>query len=165
MQKRIKQGISGGLTFGVVIVFLILIGFMVTAVELLSGILGHALTLAEGASVPARAMYLLMIVYALLGIWAGITGAKPLDGIPDNWGYAIVAGLAAGAVAGAFTAALTFLVGALQADGVDMRTYLVALGPRAVALITSRSTHGERRANLLVRCRHGGKSSTQSPGS
>lgn len=124
MPASIRNGLRAGTTFGIVSVFLILVGFTVAGAGLLNGLLG-------GSSREATTTSLALFT-ALLGLWAGATGARPGNG--DRWGSALLGGVVAGAFAGLITGLTVFVFAAIQSSGprVDMRSYLAALSPQVM---------------------------------
>ncbi len=124
MADHIRNGLRAGAIFGVVLLFLILIGFTSTAASLI----GNAVN-GEGE----QALRLgLAIFLALIGLWAGANGAKATK--PDTWGRALISGLVAGVIAGLISGLAAYIFGTIQYSGprVDMRPYLAALSPQAV---------------------------------
>jgi ABC-type branched-subunit amino acid transport system permease subunit len=73
-----------------------------------------------------------LILIVLLGIWAGAHGAKPTK--PDTWRNALSGGLIAGLLAGILVGAYAWLIGTIDAAGVNMRTYLPQMSPQSIEL-------------------------------
>ncbi len=125
MADHIRNGLRAGVTFGVVLVFLILIGFLST----MAGLIGNAV---RGSTGEDSLRLGLAIFLGLMGCWAGAAGAKATT--PDKWTRALLGGLIAGAITGLITALAVYIFGVVQYSGprVDMRPYLIALSPDAV---------------------------------
>lgn len=134
MSESLRRGVQTGSTFGVVMVFLVLIGFTTTAPQLIGGIVGTEATVAVGKDIPPAAYTNLLIFFGLLGLWAGASGARPTG--QDSWLGALLAGLLAGLIAGLFTALVTAIFGAIDIRGIDMRTYLASMSHEAVQVVT-----------------------------
>ncbi len=87
MGNHIRKGLVAGAIFGVIIIFLALIGFIETAAQLIGSLLSR--------TSPAEAPTNLLIFFGLLGLWAGARAAKR-TGEDDSWAAALVSGLAVG---------------------------------------------------------------------
>lgn len=118
MAPHIRNGFRAGTVFGIVIIFLVMIGFTVTASALLGDLLPSTVNL--------------MILLGLLGLWGGARGAAPLE--EDTRQKAVLGGLVAGITCGALVAILALILGLIDASGIDVRSYLVALTPTAIDL-------------------------------
>ena len=125
MSNSMRNGLRAGIIFGVVIIFLFLIGFTLIAPELIS-------KLYQGKTQIRDLLPNLIIFMGLLGIWAGITGAKQ-DG-PDTWSKVLTAGLVAGLSCGLMVGIIAFIVGTLHQNQVDIRDYFVSLSPENITL-------------------------------
>ena len=142
--KPLSAGIRTGLVFGVVIVFLFLIGFMNTSASLIAKFLGSP---TPTNSLPQPIFYVLFML--LVGLWCGIAAARSLNDearAPQRLTAALSAGLLLALMAG-----LTgFIFGSLKANGVDPRTYLVALSPDTIQLYLFNQTQPLTGALLLA---------------
>jgi len=125
---RLRSALNTGLIFGIVVIFLVLIGFTVIAAELT----GDVLKLSSGPFGLTAEMTHLLIFLGLVGLWAGARGAGTND--PGAWRQPLLGGLLAGAVLGVMVGALAWLLGTLDAAGVKMSTYFAQLLPAAVRL-------------------------------
>ena len=118
-----NQGIRTGVTFGVIIVTMFLIGFTVTG----AGLVGKLFGASSSYSTPSLTFFSIFMI--LIGLWAG-TSASPRPVVEtDTVKRALVAGLFAGIVSGLFAAAIGFIFGTLIANKVDPRTYLPSVSP------------------------------------
>lgn len=124
MNDHIRTGLRAGITFAVVTIFLILIGFEITATRLIGGIVGN------NANTTALNTVNLLIFFGFLGLFAGATAGKRRD--QDTWSGIIQSGLAGGTMYGASMALFTLLIGSIHAQGIDMRKYLAALAPTEI---------------------------------
>jgi branched-chain amino acid transport system permease protein len=123
-----RNALNTGIIFGILLVFLVLIGFNVIAAELT----GDVLKLSSGPFGLTPEMTNLLVFLGLLGIWAGARGARKND--PDAWGAALLGGLVAGAIVGIQTGVLAYILGTLDAAKVKMSTYLAQLLPASIKL-------------------------------
>src|SRR5512135_1025147 len=123
MKTNIRNSLQTGLVYGLITVFLFLIGFTGTAAELI----GKLFNFGANAIVVN-----LMIFMGLMGVLAGWGGARHVKGEPDAWGSAVWRGSLAGLVQALMVAALAYAVGTLNADGVKMSGYLPQILPEAV---------------------------------
>ena len=127
MKNQLKSASKIGTTFGVVIIFVILIGLQITASEIIGNAIG------AGSITRAGNTTGLFIFFALLGIWCGSMAAQ---GFRESSKSASISGVFAGLVAGVFTAGITYFLATLDASGVDMRTYFAQLSRPAIQLLT-----------------------------
>ncbi len=120
--KALRNGFRSGAIFSVIIVFLYLIGFTVTGATLVAKLFGVYVPVGSPPEVGMLAIFL-----GLLGLWAGIMAAKPVDS--DTYKTAGTAGLAAGLVSGLVSGIFGYLLGSMYSAGVDMRNYLSNVSP------------------------------------
>jgi ABC-type branched-subunit amino acid transport system permease subunit len=128
MNEQIRNGLRSGAMFGIVTVFLVMVGFNLTAADLLN----QALGLDTGAPVfglPAN-IFSTMLFFGLIALWAGVTGARRTE--TDTWGHALTGGLVSGLVAGFFVAVLAFTLGSLNSSGVRLSGYLPLVLPASI---------------------------------
>ena len=125
---HIRNGINTGIIFGILLVFLVLIGFTVIAAELT----GDVLKLSSGPFGLTPEMANLLVFLGLLGIWAGARGARKSD--PDTWMAALLGGLIAGAIIGIQVGVLAYILGTLDAANVKLSTYLAQMLPASIKL-------------------------------
>ncbi len=123
--NSLRNGMRSGAIFAVIIFFLFLIGFTVTGATLVAKLFGIYVSPSAPPDVSMLAIFL-----GLLGLWAGIMAAKPVDS--DTYLTAGTAGLGAGLVSGLVSGIFGFIFGSLYASGVDMRTYLSNVSPTSV---------------------------------
>jgi ABC-type branched-subunit amino acid transport system permease subunit len=133
MKKQIRPAIIAGITFGIVTIFLVLIGFTGTIADLVTDLLHNKSANSFLALTPRMLNMLAFLV--LLGLWAGALGSrKPKGRLADPWAAALLGGVVAGLVHGLLVGGLALLVGLLNARGVRMNVYLAELLPEAVKL-------------------------------
>jgi ABC-type branched-subunit amino acid transport system permease subunit len=131
MKAHLYNGWRAGVVFSITTIFLILIGFNITAADLIGSILKNQLE----TSIPfglQPAMFNMLVFMGLLGLWAGVFGAKKTES--DSWVGAILASSITGLIVGAMTAVVIYLIGILNVAGVKMSTYLAQLLPDAINL-------------------------------
>jgi ABC-type branched-subunit amino acid transport system permease subunit len=130
MGAHIKDGLRAGLVFGVIILFLSLIGFNSTMVLLLGSVLGNVSNLTR---ITGGAIVNYLIILVLLGIWMGSQAVKHASSSAPIR-ESVLSGLFSGVAAGLMCAVYGSVIGAVQAQGADLRAYLAALAPEAVKL-------------------------------
>jgi ABC-type branched-subunit amino acid transport system permease subunit len=125
--SAVRNGLQTGITFGVIVVTMFLIGFTVIGAELTGKLLGQS-----SSSAPALAYFVIFML--LVGLWCGASAAKrPVVG-PDTWQNALTAGLSAGLLTGLFAVVIGVIFGTLAANKIDVRTYLVSVSPESIKL-------------------------------
>jgi ABC-type branched-subunit amino acid transport system permease subunit len=125
VQRYARNGVRSGITFGIVIIFLALTGFIVTGPVMIAKIFGDA---PQGSAMPS--VVYLVIMLALIGLWNGAYAARPqLHSKDDGIRSAITASLAAGLVTGVLLALLGLIYASLLANGTDPRAYLAMVSP------------------------------------
>ena len=127
MKTSLVRGLRTGTIFGVVVVFLLLIGFLNTVAALLFQIIKITPPPQSGLT---PLMVDMLIFLGVLGLWAGGSSAKREQ--PDSWVKTLVSGTLAGAVTGFMTAITVYIIGTLDEAGVKLTTYLAALVPEVV---------------------------------
>jgi branched-chain amino acid transport system permease protein len=121
---------SAGIVFSIILLFLVLIGFHVTASQLV----GDLLKLPASAKPFGLAPLMIyeLIFLAILGTWAGARGAE--EARRDTWANALIGGVVAGLITGIAVGLLAFLIGTLDAAKVKMSTYLAQMVPASINL-------------------------------
>ena len=123
MKTNTRNSLQTGLVFGLITVFLFLIGFTGTAADLI----GKLTNLGANSNTGN-----LMIFMGIMGILAGWRGARRYKAEPDRWSFALWRSTLTGLVQGVLVAALAYAVGALNAKGVKMSAYLPQILPETV---------------------------------
>jgi ABC-type branched-subunit amino acid transport system permease subunit len=144
MNAQIRNGFRAGTIFGIVTVFLVMIGFNITGADLIRQAWG--LQTSESAfGMPAN-IFSTMLFFGLIGLWVGASGARRTE--PDSWGHALTGGLVSGLVSGLFIAVLAFILGSLNSAGVRLSEYLPLVLPASInqfslnlAPVTASLTH------------------------
>ncbi len=128
MNAQLRNSIRTGVVFGIVLIFLVLIGFQATVADLLGSLLNDETFKPVLGLTPT--MLNMVIFFGLIGLWAGASGAKPVK----SSGKLLRAGggVITGAVAGLMLGLLAYFLGALDAAGVKISTYLAQLLPDAI---------------------------------
>jgi ABC-type branched-subunit amino acid transport system permease subunit len=127
MKISLIRGLRTGTIFGVVVVFLLLIGFLNTVAALLFQVIKITPPPQSGLT---PLMLDMLLFLAVLGLWAGGSSARREH--PDSWVKALVSGTLAGVVTGLMTAITIYIIGTLDEAGVKLTTYLAALVPEVV---------------------------------
>jgi ABC-type branched-subunit amino acid transport system permease subunit len=133
MKNQLRRAVNAGIVFGIITIFLFLIGFTGTAADLLSTLFRNK----ETAPIFSLTPYMLnmFIFLGLIGLWAGAYGSRKRKNQDDDpWGAALLGGLTAGLVHGLLVSGLALLVGTLNQRGVKINTYLAEVLPDAIKL-------------------------------
>jgi branched-chain amino acid transport system permease protein len=133
MKKQLRAALSAGITFGIITIFLFLIGFTGTAADLFGDILGNK---KAGMFIGLTPQMLNMLIFlGIVGLGAGAYGSRKISDQPDDpWRAALLGGSTAGVVHGLFVAGLATLVGTLNLQGVKISNYLAEVLPEAIKL-------------------------------
>jgi ABC-type branched-subunit amino acid transport system permease subunit len=124
MLSYLKKGLMSGLVFGIIFIFLMLIGFITVGTTMIGNLLGNLDDLCEGARHPVSN---LLVLVSLLGFFTGLsTYDKDTDA---NWVQTILAGLTAGLLAGLLVGSVVGGAGTLHIRGTDFRSYFPNLCP------------------------------------
>lgn len=133
MKKQIKLSMNAGITFGIITIFLFLVGFTGTVADILADLFKNKTANAFLGLTPQMQNMLLFL--GLIGLWAGASGSrKDKSRNDDPWGTALLGGVIAGLVHGLLVCGLVLLVGTLDQRGVRMSVYLAQVLPAAVKL-------------------------------
>ncbi len=124
-----KNGLRTGVTFGVIIVTMFLIGFTVTGAVLVGKILGASSSISGAALLPYFVIFMI-----LMGMWAGASATRRPLGGADVRGDALVAGLMAGLVSGLFATVIGYIFGMVISNKIDPRGYLASVSPESVRM-------------------------------
>lgn len=127
MSKTIRSGIRAGSSLAIIMIFLSLIGFLVSASTMIGSILGNTANNVDITVIPTLN---LMISIAILGILGGVSAARSENA--DTWSEVALAGAVAGLISGAAFGAFNLLLGSLNANGVDLRDYLPQVAPKVI---------------------------------
>jgi branched-chain amino acid transport system permease protein len=130
MKTSLNRGLRTGTIFGVVVVFLLLIGFLNTVAILLF----EAIKITPPPQSGLTPLMVDMLLFlGVLGVWAGGMSAKREN--PDSWWKALVAGFLAGAMTGLMTGITIYILGVLDEAGVTITTYLASLVPEVINML------------------------------
>jgi ABC-type branched-subunit amino acid transport system permease subunit len=132
MSHNLRNGLNAGIVFGIITIFLVLIGFTVTASDLIGTFLGNASASAVLGLPPVT--FNLLIFLFLLGVWAGASGARKSPTEADSWRRVLSSAGLAGLILGILAGGLAMLIGSLFLAGVRMSTYFAQLLPDAIRL-------------------------------
>ncbi len=130
MLSHIKRGLVSGFTFGIVFIFLTLIGFLSVGTSMVCDLVGSTGDLGSGKLLPISD---LLIFIGLFGLIVGFTAWK--KDTEANWTQTLFVGLAAGLLGGLLTGCAIFGLGTLHTQGVDFRTYLPNLCPEEIRFL------------------------------
>lgn len=135
MKTQIKSSLRAGITFGIVTLFLYLIGFTITVSQIIQNLLKlepDSTVLGMDALTFSFALFM-----GVLGFWAG---ARQVSVSRKGLGSALVAATLSGLVHGLIVALVAYITGTLNASGVKMNTYLSQLLPASVQLFIFNQT-------------------------
>jgi ABC-type branched-subunit amino acid transport system permease subunit len=127
-----RNGLNAGIVFGIITVFLVLIGFTVTASDLVGTIL-HIPSSSAFLGLPPGAFNLLVFLF-LLGVWAGVSGVRKIPIEASSWKRILSCAGLAGLIQGLLVGGLALLIGSLFQSGVRMSVYFAQLLPAAIRL-------------------------------
>ncbi len=128
MSESVQTGIRRGVTFGVIFIFISLIGFGVTAAELIEELLGDPSGNQLNPDVIGYAVFI-----AVISILAGFAAAAQREE-EDGYDKAVTAGIVTGLISSLMLTGLTVLMGILRINEIDPRNYLVQFSPLAIRL-------------------------------
>ena len=132
MNTHLRTGSRTGIIFGIFLIFLILIGFQATGADLIGSFLGNKNAGPVFGLAPVALN--MMIFFGLIGFWAGSSGARPTRSTRIL--FSLAGALVAGVVVGLMLGVLAFILGTLNAAGVNMSFYLAELLPATVQQFT-----------------------------
>ncbi len=133
MKKQIQHGIKAGSIFGIVTIFLFLIGFTNTAADLFGDLFRNKnCRIHPWLNTPDVQSSRLSGFDRAVG-WS-LRFPYDKDQTNDPWGAALVGGLIAGLVHGLLVGSLALLIGTLNLNGVRISMYLAEVLPDAVKL-------------------------------
>ena len=85
MKKQLRLALSAGVTFGIVTIFLFLIGFTSVSGDLLADLFGNKNAAPFLGLTPQ--MINMLIFLALIGLWAGSYGSRKIKGQTEIPGH------------------------------------------------------------------------------
>jgi branched-chain amino acid transport system permease protein len=115
---QVRKSYNKGIVFGIIIIFLVMIGFDIMMGSILSKVFGHPLP--QGALPDVK---YIAILFILIGIWNGWTASNKTDKTKVRILAGLVAGLACGVLAGVFG----LLLNSLVVNNLDLRSYFPQL--------------------------------------
>lgn len=124
-KKLFFSSISKGLTFGIVMILLVLIDFDVMVATMLSKLFG--VNIIRGGLPQAQFMVLFLLLYGMFAGWS--SSAK--DGKAK---VMLIQALLTGMTLGLVVGLLDFVLNFLITSGTDVRNYLASLGPASIQL-------------------------------
>lgn len=154
INKSIRNGINSGVVFGIIILFLALIGFTVTGATLVAKLFNHPPAVNQMPDVS-----FLVIFLALLGLWNGVSAAGK-DAKAGRLINVVIDGLAAGLTTGLINGLLSLLYGYFLTHNIDPRESLAMVTPESMKLFlfnqNSAAAFSEHLAIMLVSALAGG---------
>ncbi len=133
MKKQLQKSVNAGIIFGIITIFLFLIGFTGTSADLLADLFRNK-NATPFMGLTAQ-MLNMLIFLGLIGLWAGTYGSRrEKDQTSDPLRSALLGSLIAGLVHGILVFTLAVVIGVLNESGVRMSMYLAKVLPAAVHL-------------------------------
>lgn len=117
-RPQVRYSMNRGITYGVIIIFLVMIGFDVMMGTIISKAFGTPVL--RGDNPESK---FVVIFFALIGFWAG-TSASHRE---DPFSTRVLSGLISGASCGIVTALFGTVLNTLLVHQIDLRTYLPQL--------------------------------------
>ncbi|MBI9051412.1 MAG: hypothetical protein JEZ00_18450 [Anaerolineaceae bacterium] len=127
MKTLIRKSANHGVTFGIIMVFLALIGFTTVLTSLIGSILGNS------SISKVQPVSYIIILQIILGLWCGYASSK--KGAAVNRKDTMIAGLSGGLAGGLLLAVLALIFGLINATGADIRVYLTAFNDDYVSYL------------------------------
>ena len=121
-KQSLQKALASGVVFGIIVIFLALIGFTVVISGLIQKVFGQPLGIGQMPS-----MFSFLIFLGFLGIWNGWRAARQDHHETLTVKVVFLRTLMAGLAAGALVMVYSLVVGSIDAKGVDMRVYLSLL--------------------------------------
>ena len=134
METTLKKGLSSGVIFGIVFIFLLLIGFINVGSSMIGDLLGNNELLANG-HLPVNNLLLML---ALLSVLNGISSRRGLG--EDKWWKALLGGLLAGLIAGILAWLAIWVTGMLSMQDTAIQDYLPNMDPEDLNFLRFYST-------------------------
>ena len=122
--------LRSGLVFGIVFIFLMLIGFITVGTGLIGDLLGNVQNIDADERLPVGNLLI------LLGLMGFFTGFSALKKFPDAaWGKVFIGGIITGVTSGLLVGGVIWFTGTLHMQGVDFRTFLPNLGQSEMSFL------------------------------
>ena len=135
MASSLKRGLRSGLIFGIVFIFLTMIGFINVAASIIGDFMGTSGQIGPEGRLPVGN---LLVALVLFGIFTGFA-SRP-KGDSEKWWAVPVSGLVAGLVGGILAAGVVWVLGTLHLREAELTNYLPALGSDTVQYLLFYST-------------------------
>lgn len=145
MGTSLKKGLRSGLIFGIIFIFLTLIGFINVAANIIGDLTGSLDNIPKDSLLPVSN---LLTVLILIGLFNGISSRQ--KGPDGKWWTAVISGLTAGVVSGVLIGGTIWGLGALQLREVELTTYLPALGTDTIRYLLFYSTPGAAAITFFI---------------
>jgi ABC-type branched-subunit amino acid transport system permease subunit len=133
METNVRKSLSTGVVFGIVLIFLFLIGFTGIAAELIGQIL-QLDAIAAGLGAGGGTLDLIIFL-GIMGVWTGASAGRDLARDPASRKWVPAVAALGGFTSGLMLAVVVYFVGTLNAAGVKLTTYLPQLLPQAILQI------------------------------
>jgi ABC-type branched-subunit amino acid transport system permease subunit len=132
MNIHLRNGFRAGIIFGIVLLFLVLIGFPSTVSDIFGTMLNNETSKPIFGLTPS--MFNMLIFFGLVGLWAGASGVRPVKATGKL--FSLAGGIISGGLAGLMVGLLIYIIGSLDTAGIKMSTYLAQLLPDEIHLFT-----------------------------
>lgn len=121
----IRSGLRTGFIFGMVVIFIFLIGFTGTGANLVAKLVNASV---PPNTLPPLGFFITFMV--LMGLLCGVVSIN--EELSSSWSQSLLAGAMAGLVNGALASILGYIMGVLLANNLDPRVYLISLSPMLI---------------------------------
>ena len=129
-QNKIKQGFMVGIIFGILFIFLILIGFTQVGSDMIGNLLGNLDQLESDANLPIINIFLFT---AIIGLLLGLSTSK--TNLQNTWLGSLLNSALAGLTAGLLVGGVILLTGYFHTKGIDFRNYLPKVGLQEISYL------------------------------
>jgi branched-chain amino acid transport system permease protein len=126
-KQSLQKSAGSGVVFGIIVIFLALIGFTVVFSGLIQKVLGQSLGVGQ---IPSIGNFFIFL--AFLGIWNGWRASRQDKHETLTLAKVLLRATVAGLAAGVLVMLYGFVVGGMDARGIDMRSYLSMLSSDSI---------------------------------
>ncbi|HEY9122506.1 MAG TPA: hypothetical protein VIM80_05880 [Brevefilum sp.] len=126
-KQSLQKSLTSGVVFGIIVIFLALIGFTVVFSGLIQKVFGQSLGIGQMPSI-----FSFFIFLGFLGIWNGWRAARQDKHETLSFKVVSLRTIFAGLSAGILVMVYALVVGSIDAKGIDVRVYLSLLSTESI---------------------------------